>query len=287
MKVIDLIQKGRDLFKRTETEEFELNAEILLAHLLGLEQPETVLLELDREVPQVIHDRFISLVKRRLKSEPTPYIIGHRHFWKQVYKVNKDVLIPRSETELIIEVALKKLQHRESEKLHILDLGTGSGCIILSLLSEFKNFCGVAVDISDRALRIAKMNADNLQLSHRIKFIQSNWFSALKQKQKFDLIVSNPPYIAIGESSDICINMFKKMKIFEPCIAFIDSRDGLKSYKIIAEHSREFLKKDGVMILEINYKRKALIKNIFEDQGYTVEFYKDLKDIYRIAFLKR
>ena len=283
-KIIDLLKKGQDLLKKAGIEKFELNAEILLAHLLGLKEPGAVLLELDREVPQEIHDKFISLIKRRLKSEPISYIIGYKHFWNQVYKVNKDVLIPRSETELIIEIALKKLQHRKNEKLRMLDLGTGSGCIILSLLSEFKNSCGVAVDVSDKALRIAKMNADNLQLSHRIKFMQSNWFSALKKKEKFDLIVSNPPYIAKGEASDIS-TLFKEMKVFEPYIAFIDSKDGLKSYKIIAEHSKEFLKKDGMMILEINYKRKELIRNIFESQGYTIKFYKSLQDIYYVSMI--
>lgn len=277
--VADLINETKNKFREADIETFELDAQILIAHLLDLSQPEKIIFELDKEISQEVYDRFISLVKRRLNFEPIAYIVGYKHFWKQVYKVDKNVLIPRPETELIIEVILGKLQNRKNEKLHILDLGTGSGCIILSLLSELKNSFGVAVDVSDKALNIAKINANNLQLSKRLKFIKSNWFNALDEKESFDIIVSNPPYVAENEWQ----NLSKSIKNFEPSIALSDGGDGLGGYRVIAQSAKKFLKKGAMIILEIGYNQKNLVENTFENQGYKVGFYKDLQGIYRVA----
>ena len=279
--VADLINETKNKFREADIETFELDAQILIAHLLDLSQPEKIIFELDKEISQEVYDRFISLVKRRLNFEPIAYIVGYKHFWKQVYKVDKNVLIPRPETEFIIELVLKKLQNRKNEKLRILDLGTGSGCIILSLLNELKNSFGVAVDISDKALDIAKINADNLQLSQKVKFIKSNWFDALSERKKFDIIVSNPPYIAKDEWQSLS----KNIKDFEPSIALNDGKDGLESYKIIAQSGKNFLNKSGMIVLEIGYNQKNLVKNIFKNQGYTIKFYQDLQCIYRIAVI--
>ncbi len=279
--VADLIKEAQNKFREADIETFELDAKILIAHLLGLSQPEKIIFELDKEISQEVYDRFISLVKRRLNFEPIAYIVGYKHFWKQVYKVDKNVLIPRPETEFIIDLVLKRLQNRKNEKLRILDLGTGSGCIILSLLNELKNSFGVAVDISDKALDIAKINADNLQLSQRVKFIKSNWFDALSEREKFDIIVSNPPYIAKDEWQILP----KNVKDFEPSIALNDGKDGLESYKIIAQSGKNFLNKGGMIVLEIGYNQKNLVKNIFKNQGYTIKFYQDLQCIYRIAVI--
>ena len=280
-KVIDLINETQDKFKKADIETFELDAKILIAHLLGLSDPEQIVFELNKKVSQEAYDKFISLVKRRLNFEPIAYIIGYKHFWKQVYKINENVLIPRPETELIVELILEKLQDRKNEKLCILDLGTGSGCIILSLLSELKNSFGIGVDISDKALDVAKSNANNLQLTERIEFVKSNWFDALKKETKFDIIVSNPPYIA----KNVWQNLPANVKNFEPSIALTNGRDGLKSYKIIAHCAKFFLKKDGIIVVEIGYNQKELVKNIFETQGYAIKFYKDLEGIYRVSVI--
>ena len=275
--VFDLIKEAENKLKGVGIETFELDAKILLAHSLG--QHEKLVFKLNSRVSQYSYDKFTLLVKRRLKLEPIAYIVGYKHFWKQVYKVDKNVLIPRPETELIIEVILGKLQNRKNEKLHILDLGTGSGCIILSLLSELKNSFGVAVDVSDKALNIAKINANNLQLSKRLKFIKSNWFNALDEKESFDIIVSNPPYVAENEWQ----NLSKSIKNFEPSIALSDGGDGLGGYRVIAQSAKKFLKKGAMIILEIGYNQKNLVENTFENQGYKVGFYKDLQGIYRVA----
>ena len=268
--VADLIKEAQNKFREADIETFELDAKILIAHLLGLSQPEKIIFELDKEISQEVYDRFISLVKRRLNFEPIAYIVGYKHFWKQVYKVDKNVLIPRPETEFIIDLVLKRLQNRKNEKLRILDLGTGSGCIILSLLNELKNSFGVAVDISDKALDIAKINADNLQLSQRVKFIKSNWFDALSEREKFDIIVSNPPYIAKDEWQILP----KNVKDFEPSIALNDGKDGLESYKIIAQSGKNFLNKGGMIVLEIGYNQKNLVKIFLKIKGIQLNFIK-------------
>jgi release factor glutamine methyltransferase len=278
IKVDYLIKDAEIKLQKANISTFHLDAKILLAYLLKLRQPEEIIFKLCTPVSKNICHKFANLIERRLNLEPIAYIIGHKDFWKQTYKVSSDVLIPRPETELFIEIILDKLQQQKNEQLHILDLGTGSGCIILSLLSELKNSFGVAVDISQKALHIAKANAKDQQLTSRVKFIQSNWFDALNMRETFDIIVSNPPYISKNEWQSLDINV----RNFEPSSALTDAKDGLQNYKIIAENAKNFLNPSGFMLLEIGYNQSTAVKNIFKDNDYKVEYHKDIQGIKRV-----
>ncbi|WPX97072.1 peptide chain release factor N(5)-glutamine methyltransferase [Candidatus Bandiella euplotis] len=280
MIIIDLVKQAEESFKAVGIETSMLDAKILLAHCMGLEQPQEIIFKLHSRISQDVHDRFTSLVNRRLAFEPIAYIVGYKCFWKRIFKVNHNVLIPRPETELMIDVVLKKLGHKKLENLHILDLGTGSGCIILSLLDEFKNSIGIGVDVSEKALEIAAVNANINQRNQRVKFVKSNWFYALNRWKKFDIIVANPPYIPKCEWD----NLKPNVKNFEPSIALTDFSHGFENYEMIVHNAKNFLKKGGAMVLEIGYNQSDAISNILECAGYKFEFYKDLQGINRVVY---
>ena len=281
--VITLIKEAEKLLKAANITTFALDTKILLSHCLSLEQPENIIFKLNEELSEDMSDTFMRLIKRRLKFEPIAYIVGYKHFWKHKYKVDNNVLIPRPETELIIEVVLKEMHNKKGEQLRILDLGTGSGCIILSLLDELKNSSGIAVDISTKALDIASSNAADHNLNERVTFLNSNWFDGLNAAEKFDVIISNPPYI----SKDEWENLASNVKDFEPCPALTDFDDGLKNYKIIAQTSQSFLSKNAILVLEIGYNQSDSVQNIFKDAGYITQSHKDLQGINRVIIAHR
>lgn len=262
---------------------YKLDAKSLLSHILNISESEHLIFKLNEKISLDKYSEYIDLIKRRLEFEPTAYIIGSKYFWKQNYTINNNVLVPRSETELIIELILKKLEGRTTNKLNILDLGTGSGCIILSLLLELKFSTGLGIDISEKALNIARLNAKKFYLKDRINFMISNWFSNLENSNKFDIIISNPPYISINEWKSLEPSVLN----FEPQIALTDFQDGLNNYKIIAEKAKLFLKKGGLIALEIGFNQSKKIKEIFEASGYEVEIFKDLQSINRIVILQK
>ena len=276
------LNKAEKILQKTSIATYKLDAKILLAHVLNLTNPENLILKLNEEMSSDDYLKYIHLVERRLKFEPIAYIIGSKYFWKQKYTIDNNVLIPRPETELIIELLLKKLKGKINDELHILDLGTGSGCIILSLLSELKFSTGIGIDISEKALNIAKLNAKKFDLIKRMNFEISNWFDNLENTDKFDIIVSNPPYIPINEWKSLDPNVLN----FEPKRALTDNYDGLKNYKIIADNAKKFLKKDGFIVLEIGYNQSKKIKEMFCAKGYEVEIFKDLQSIDRIVIIK-
>ena len=227
------------ILQKTSVATYKLDAKILLSHILNLTNSENLILKLNEKISLDDYLKYIHLIERRLKFEPVAYIIGNKDFWKQKYTINKNVLIPRPETELIIELLLKKLKGKINSELHILDLGTGSGCIILSLLSELKFSTGIGIDISEKALNVAKLNAKKFDLIKRVNFKISDWFDNLENTDKFDIIISNPPYIPIDEWKNLDPNVLN----FEPKGALTDNRDGLENYRIIANNAKKFLKK--------------------------------------------
>ena len=167
--------------------------------------------------------------------------------------------------------------------LNILELGTGSGCIILSLLSELKYSNATAIDISKKALNIAKLNAQKFSLDNRVNFKLSNWFSNLTSNFKFDIIIANPPYISLNDWE----TLDKNVKHYEPKEALTDNKDGLENYRIIAKHSKNYLSKDGAIALEIGINQNFAIQNIFQSYEYQIDFYKDLQSIERIAIITK
>lgn len=236
-----------------------LDTEVLLAYALKISRNE-LLLKDSIEIPE----SFFELIERRCKHEPVAYIIGKKEFWDLEFFVNRNVLIPRPETETIIEQIL--LKHPDTNtKLRFLDLGTGSGCIILSLLNIYKNSTGVATDISDDALKVAEQNADTLGID-RVKFVKSDWFSAIGPNT-FDVIISNPPYILPSEE------VAKEVKDYEPHLALFN---GLEPYKIIAENAKEYLAINGFIAVEIGYAQGRQVCDIFSQCGFLPRIIKDL-----------
>jgi len=245
----------------------QLDAEILLSHAIGKSRECLIGHEDDLIAAEFVQ----SLIQRRLSGEPIAYITGKKDFWKREFKVTKDTLIPRPETELIIEKALEIFTDKKTN-LEVLDLGTGTGCIILSILEEFPNAVGVGVDISNKALDIARQNALG---NSRVEFIQSNWFDNLGDR-KFDLIVSNPPYISKSESLAVSV------VDFEPHSALFAEDNGYECYKIIAKNIKQHLKKNGVGIFEFGQGQAAKIAEIFSQQGFSSnEVSSDLAGIQR------
>lgn len=278
-----ILNEAEIKLKNQGIQTFALDSQLLLSRVLNLNDIGDLLLKLDVKISPIHYNKYTILLNRRLKHEPIAYIVGSKNFWNQKYIVDKNVLIPRPETELIIEVILKRFSPTIDYKFNILDLGTGSGCIILSLLSELKFSIGIGVDHSQKALHIAQLNAIKLQMNKRVKFLVSNWFDSLDTNYKFDIIISNPPYI----HTDEWLYLDKSVKDFEPKNALTDNKDGLENYRIIAKDFIQFLKRNGILILEIGYNQKNKIKQIFQIKDYKIQFLKDLQNITRIAILKK
>jgi release factor glutamine methyltransferase len=244
-------------------------AEILLEFSI---KSQGKLFQLDHEISEDSYVFFKTLLEKRLKFQPISQIIGQRYFWKSKFLVTSDVLDPRPDTETLIEHALSLGKFNR-----ILDLGTGSGCILLSLLNEYKEANGIGIDISKKALNIAKKNADLLNLKHRALFKLGNWCENIAGK--FDLIVSNPPYISEYEMT----NLSKDVLNWEPRIALTPEGDGLEAYKYILNGAKKLLKPNGKLILEIGYNQRDDVSYLLKSNNYkNITFIKDINNKDRI-----
>lgn len=221
-----------------------------------------------------------SLINKRKSGVPLCKIVGHKGFYKHDFIVSEDVLSPRSDTEVLVEKAIEILQDK-IENSKILELGVGSGCILLSILSDIQNASGVGVDISSKALEITKQNIKKLELEDKVETICSSWFDEdllSKLSTKFDMIVSNPPYIS---SSDV-LSLDDEVKKYDPLLALDGGIDGLRDYKQIAKISKYLLKKGGVILLEVGIFQYKDVISIFENQSFElVSIIKDLSNVER------
>ena len=260
-----------DASKQLKTYKFnsaKLDAELILSKILGLSR-EKILLNLNDKINDKVFENFNYYLKLRKQNRPIAHILGFKDFWKYKFKVDKNVLIPRPETELIIEQALKNLPKLSNK--NILDIGTGSGCIIISIIKERENCKATAIDKSLKALKVAKLNAEMHHVLKKIKFLNidvDKYFA-----NKYDLIVSNPPYIKDSE----ILSLDKDVKLNEPKLALSGGKSGLNKVFKVIKKSRELLKTNGKLILEIGDKqsrevKKYLIKNNFNQ----IKIFKDL-----------
>ena len=251
-----ILNKGTSILRNNSILTPNIDAELLLSKLIKKSR-EKILLNLDEKINSQQERLYFDLINRRKKKEPISYILGKKSFWKYEFKVNKDVLTPRVETELLVEEVLKI--NKNSNNLHILDIGLGSGCILISILKEKKNWKGTGIDISKLAVKTAKTNAKIQQVDNRIKFINTDVDKLYYNK--YDLIVSNPPYInKIGYN-----NLDLGVKNYEPKKALYGGLDGLNIIEKIIDKSRVILKIRGLLALEIGfgqyYKVNQLLKN--------------------------
>jgi release factor glutamine methyltransferase len=231
MNVSELLNLGSKALKFNKIKTHQLDSELVLSNLLN-KQRENLIINSDQKVSKNTIFSFKKLIDRRAKKEPLAYILKSKEFWSKDFFVDRNTLIPRPETELLCEKVIKIFKNKN---LYILDMGTGSGCIILSILSELKTARGVGIDISSKAIDIAKKNANALGLKKRIKFFSKSLEDV--HSYKFDLVVSNPPYV---KSSDIK-NLSEEVKRFEPKIALDGGKDGLDVIKKVIYNSKTVL----------------------------------------------
>lgn len=251
-----------------------LEARILLAYASGLSQ-EYLIGHGDDSLSEAISNKFLALVARRKASEPIAYILGRKEFYGRDFKVTKDVLIPRPDSETLIEAVLQDVKSQAAQdSLSILEIGVGSGCLVLTLLLEIDKSRAVAVDISPAALDVASKNAVALGVKDRCEFVLSNWFESVEGR--YDIIISNPPYI---EESERSIMVDETLK-YEPTLALFG---GLEPYKIIASESHKFLTEYGIIYVEIGVFQEAQVEEIFQSNGYRVAGkYRDIEQRMRI-----
>ena len=269
MKASELINIGSNKLKTNSIKSFILDSEILLSKVLNKKREE-VLVDLNQKIENNKILEFLQYIDRRALKEPIAYIIQQKEFWSRNFEVNNKTLIPRPETELMLE---KLINIYKKKSINILDIGTGSGCIILSLLSELKRSKGTGIDISLGALQIAKKNAKKLNILSNVKFQKKSINSFFSQK--FDLVVSNPPYI---RSSDLK-NLEDDIKLHEPKIALDGGNDGLDLIKKVIYKAKEILKANGRLALEISNEQVLQVSKILEKNNFRIEYIvNDYKD---------
>ena len=273
MNFKEAINEGSKILKFNNIKSFILDSEILLSTSLKLDRSRLIL-NLDKKIKDKEKNIFFNYIERRKKNEPIAYIIGFKEFWKNEFKVDKNVLIPRPDTEIIVEEVLNELNNNDSKK--ILDIGTGSGCIIISILKERKKCTGTGIDIEKKAIKLAKYNAKIQHIKNRIKFLNSDIDNFYLHK--YDFIISNPPYVKLHEIN----SLDKDIKNFEPKVALNGGIDGYTKIRLIIKKSSNLIKKKGKFFLEIGFgQTKEALKLLKLNGFYTNRVVKDLANINR------
>ncbi len=279
MNQSQLLKLGKEKLKQENIEEAESKAKRLLEFVLQQSRAETIRNSLE-EVSKEKEKEYQEKLNEMIEGKPLQYIIQLQEFMGIDFYVDENVLIPQPDTEVLVEQALAKIQSIEGREIQILDLCTGSGAIAISIEKQLqatrqhgkeKEYQIVATDISDKALKVAQKNARQNQVQKQIQFLQSDMFSNLKKKE-FDVIVSNPPYIETKVIQTLSREVRK-----EPKIALDGGDDGLKFYRLILENAKQYLKKDGYVLIEIGY-----------DQGEKIEeLWKDLKEVCQLVLITK
>ena len=262
MNIQTAVQKAQLFLKKKNVENPVLDSQILMSEAIKKEK-EFIILNLDKEISNKSFEYFNKLVHLRGRGEPIAYLTKKKYFWKYKFTVNRDVLIPRPDTEVLIEEVLKLTKNKDS--LNLLDIGVGSGCILISILKDKKNFYGSGIDISKKSLDTCKINGENLGVINRLKLFKSDIDNF--HFRKYDLIISNPPYIKKNK-----LKYLEKDVIgFEPKQALDGGIDGLSEISKVIERSSELIKKNGLLILEIGFDQKWKVKKILENKGFYIK----------------
>ncbi|MBS3907913.1 MAG: peptide chain release factor N(5)-glutamine methyltransferase [Syntrophaceae bacterium] len=263
MTVLKALNWATDYLKEHRVENPRLNAELLLARSMRLSREELYIRLHDQAMEEEIKT-LEGLIRRRGSGEPLQYILGHQEFWSIDLKVDPRVLIPRPETERLVEEALSILAKISSKKIpSVLELGTGSGAIAISLAKEVKNIFLVATDLSGDALMVAKDNARQAGVSDKIGFVKGDLLNPFHPGETFDLILSNPPYISDSEIKDLS----REVRNHEPLIALKGGKDGLEFYRKLISQTSSYLKRGGRLLLEVGNNQAPSISEMIEAEG--------------------
>ena len=265
MKILDNLKDGQQILKENNIPSYKIDCEILMSKILNISR-EDVLLNLEKQIKKEEREKYFNLVNRRKKKEPIAYIINNKSFWKDKFITNENALIPRPDSEHLVEQSLRIIKKNQSKR--ILDVGVGSGCLSISVLKE-RLYCKCdAIDLSKNALKLAKINANLHQLSDRIKFYKrdvDNFYN-----DKYDLIISNPPYINKHKIK------YLDSIIYEPKIALDGGLDGLEVIRKVILKSKHLLKTNGKLILEIGHDQKYKVTKFLKEKNFCIN--KIIKD---------
>ena len=267
MNIENILTQAFKELSNSNIKNANLDCEVLLSNIINKDR-EYVILNSKKNLDRKYIDIFNNLIDRRKKSEPIAYLINKKEFWKETFYIDKNVLIPRPDTEHIVEEVLKLTQN--NSKSHVLDIGTGSGCILLSILKERKNFIGTGIDISKKCIKVSKYNAKRLELDNRTKFYISDVDNFLIGK--YDVVVSNPPYI---ENLNLKY-LDRDVVNFEPKLALSGGRDGFSEIAKVINKTSGLIKKNGVFVLEIGHNQKNKVTEKLKAKGFYIK--KVLKD---------
>ncbi len=278
LKASQLREWGKSQLKEVGIENAALDARLLLQHVLGVSY-ETLLSD-DIAVSDGAITLYDALLQRRIKREPVAKIIGRKAFWKQEFRVNAATLDPRPDSETLIEAVLHHLPEK-TRPFRILDLGTGTGCLLLSLLEEYKQAQGLGVDISEQALGVARANASALNLDGRAVFRVSNWFEQVGGM--FDVIVCNPPYIPEKDADAL----MPEVRKYDPFVALFAGVDGMEGYRTLLPHMVRHMEPDGLLVMELGAGQCEAVKLLAEKHGLqVVDTRADLSGIARALVCK-
>ena len=254
MNLENTVKKASQTLKNNKIHSHELDAQIILSDIMGIKR-EFLITNSETNISKKVLDKYNIAIKRRIKREPIAYIVGKKEFWSQNFEVNYSTLIPRSESELLV---YKLVSYFKNKRVNILDIGSGSGCILLSLLKELHLSRGIGIDISSKAIKTAQLNSKKLNLFYRSKFkvVGIDDFNI----GKYDLIVSNPPYIALKDMK----NLSKDILNYEPLIALKGGLDGLDLIKKVIYKSKHLLKANGLLGIEVGTNQYFKVLNILK-----------------------
>ena len=269
MNIVAALRRGQSILKNNNILSAKIDSEILMSKAISKDK-KYIILNLNKEIKKRDRNYFNTLIHQRIKSKPIAQIIKKKDFWKYEFIVNNEVLIPRPDTEVLIEQALELTKNKN--KLQILDIGIGSGCILMSILKEKKNFIGTGIDISSKSLQISRINAHKLGVVNRLKLFKTNIDNF--NTGKYDLIISNPPYI-----NKYDLKCLEKDIKFEPKQALDGGLDGLSEIRKFIGKSSELIKKNGHLIIEIGFDQKNRVKKILSNKGFYIKrIVKDLSN---------
>ena len=252
------IKQASKILKSHNIESHELDAEIMLSDIMKVTR-EFLILNNNVNISDDIRKKYHKAVKRRINNEPVAYITGKKDFWSESFLINKSTLVPRPETELLL---YKVINYFKKKSINILDIGTGSGCILLSVLKELKYSKGIGIDISKGAIKTAQINCKNLNLLNRAKFKVCDMTKF--NEGKYDLIISNPPYIP---SRDLK-NLSKDITNYEPLVALNGGDDGLDLIKKVIYKANSLLKRNGLLAIEIGFQQYKKVSRLLNENGY-------------------